>query len=121
MSRSIKVSKDIFRDHKVILMANILMNDGEFSREVEREMGAEMCITSNLIRHCVVGGLLSFWGSIPINDFTYPPFYLKAREDVLDLIIDEIVGIPNFGNAMRKVGFLRKQSDDKYEIVGMDG
>ena len=62
-SEWIKMRTDIYRDPKVIRMANVLMDgDSEIARYVNQNCQCSMAVTSNVMRNAVVGTLVAIWG-----------------------------------------------------------
>lgn len=59
----IKMRTDLYRDPKVIVMANLLgQPDSHLSRHVNQFTQRDMSVTSNVTRCAVVGALVAVWG-----------------------------------------------------------
>lgn len=101
----IKMRTDLYRDPKVCLMADLLMNEeGELSRYVNQNTQRDMTVTRNVMRNVTVGALVSTWGVLrhrgkrQLDDLTLKGCTLS--------IIDDVSEIPGFGEAMKFVGWV---------------
>ena len=101
----IKMRTDIYRDPKICLMADHLMNpEGLLNRFVNQNMQCDMVVTRNVTRCATVGATLATWGVMRHRG--------KRRGDDLFCAgatlwtIDDISDIPGFGAAMESVGWV---------------
>lgn len=100
----IKMRTDLYRDPKVCVMADSLMEaDSELSRFVNQNCQRNMSVTRNVTRNATVGALVSVWGVLRlrgkrINDDLVVP-------SVTVSIIDDVADLPGFGEAMIKAGW----------------
>lgn len=103
----IKMRTDLYRDPKVILMADSLLSrEGSLSRYVSQHNKCDMSVTRNVMRNAVVGSLVTVWGVLR---------HQGTREDSAlrlagcsESIIDDIAELPGFGLAMAEVGWAVK-------------
>ena len=99
----IKMRTDLYRDPKVIMIANHLMRS-TFTDEIARTLGREFHVTLNVTRNVTVGCLVSIWGVTRQqgerrgNDL----FLMGVSIDV----VDDICETPGFGEAMESVGWV---------------
>lgn len=103
----IKMRTDLYRDPKVICMADFLMSpDGELARSVSQNIQRDMGVTSNVMRNVTVGALVAVWGVARHQG--------KRSGDNLCIVgvtpsvVDDIAELPGFGDAMERVGWLVK-------------
>lgn len=96
---------DIYRDPKVCLMADHLMNpESLLNKFVNQNMQCDMVVTRNVTRCATVGATLATWGVMRHRG--------KRRGDDLFCAgatlwtIDDISDIPGFGAAMESVGWV---------------
>jgi len=101
----IKMRTDIYRDPKVCLMADHLMNpESLLNKFVNQNMQCDMVVTRNVTRCATVGATLATWGVMRHRG--------KRRGDDLFCAgatlwtIDDISDIPGFGAAMESVGWV---------------
>lgn len=101
----IKMRCDLYRDPKVIIMADSLMaRDGKLAAFVSQHMQRDMTVTRNVTRNATIGGLLSVWSVARKQG--------KRQEDDLLLpgcstaVLDDIADLPGFGAAMEQVGWV---------------
>ena len=100
----IKMRTDLYRDPKVIGMADHLMSrDGQLARHVGQMCQRDMAVTRNVTRCAVVGGLVSVWGVLRHRG-------TRVGDDLLvpncsDAVLDDIADMPGFGEAMCSVGW----------------
>jgi hypothetical protein len=101
----IKMRTDLYRDPKVCVMADLLMqSEGDLGRHVNQNKQRDMCVTRNVMRNATVGALLSVWGVMR----------MRGKSERSDLIcrgvtisvIDDIADMPGFGEAMESVGWV---------------
>lgn len=105
----IKMRTDLYRDPKVICMAESLMSaDSDLNRYVSQNSDRDMCVTRNVMRNAVVGALVTVWGVLRHQG--------KRDGDSLRLsgcslsVIDDIADLPGFGQSMLAVGWLVKDT-----------
>lgn len=106
----IKMRTDLFRDPKVCLIADMLLNDGgELSGHVNQMTQRKMAITRNVLRNATVGALVAVWGVTRHRGKRAGDdlFVANARAD----LVDDICEIPGFGDAMVKVGWITESKD----------
>lgn len=101
----IKMRTDLYRDPKVCIMADELMDPkGELARYVDQNTQRAMSVTRNVMRNVTVGALVSVWGVIRH----------RGKRDGDDLVLrgcnvtvlDDIAELPGFGAAMRAVDWV---------------
>ena len=100
----IKMRTDLYRDPKVSVMADQLMQLGsELSRYVNQHTQRSMAVTRNVMRCATVGATLSVWGVMRHRG--------KRNGDdlicngVTLAVIDDIADIPGFGEALEVCGW----------------
>ncbi len=101
----IKMRTDIYRDPKVIAMADILLEtEGDLNKHVNQMTRRDMSVTRNVIRNAIVGGLVTLWGVVRHQG--------KRNGDDISLsgvtvtAIDDIADLPGFGEALEFVGWV---------------
>lgn len=103
----IKMRTDLYRDPKVCLMADFLMNtDGDLGRYVNQNCQRDMSVTRNVMRHAVVGALLSIWGVVRHRG-------KRSNDDLIvsncsPAVVDDVADMAGFGEAMEYVGWVRQ-------------
>jgi len=106
----IKMRCDLYRDPKVILMADELSRPGgDLAAFVSQNMQRDMAVTRNVTRNAVIGGLLSVWGIIRKQG-------RRENDDLLLKgcglsVLDDIADMPGFGDAMDMVGWVRESDE----------
>lgn len=101
----IKMRTDLYRDPKVIVMADSMLNpEGELALFVGHNCRRNMTVTRNVTRNACVGALLSVWGvmrhrGVRVGDD------LQCHGITL-AVIDDIADLPGFGVAMKLVGWV---------------
>ena len=100
----IKMRTDLYRDPKVIVIAEMLMaKDSDLGRYVSQNCQRDMTVTRNVTRNVTVGALVSVWGVTRHrgkrdgDDLVMPGVTLD--------VIDDISDVPGFGRAMERVGW----------------
>lgn len=105
----IKMRTDLYRDPKVITMADSLADPGsDLSRHVRQICERDMAVTRHVMRHVTVGALVSVWGTARH----------RGERDGDDLkldgvsvcVLDDIADIPGFGRAMEGIGWVVESS-----------
>ena len=101
----IKMRVDLYRNPKVIAMADLLTNPGgDLVRSVEHMMQCDMCVTRNVMRNAVVGALVTVWGVVRRHGHRDGD---DARLESSALgVIDDVADMPGFGAAMAQVGWV---------------
>jgi len=101
----IKMRSDIYRDPKVSVITDQLMDpDGEFACHNRNVTGRDMGVTRSVMRTVTVGALVSVWGVIRHRG--------KRVEDDLVCsgvplsVIDDITDLVGFGEAMSYAGWV---------------
>ena len=103
----IKMRTDLYRDPKVSVMADELMNpDGELSLYINQNCMRNMTVTRNVTRNACVGALLSVWGVMRHRG-------VRSNDDLTCFgvslaVLDDISDMPGFGDAMAQVGWVRE-------------
>lgn len=101
----IKMRTDIYRDPKVSIISDFLMNpEGPLASYVGQNCARDMAVTRNVMRNVTVGALVSLWGVIR----------LRGKRDGDDLVlkcaslsvIDDVTELPGFGDALCIVGWV---------------
>lgn len=101
----IKMRTDLYRDPKVIVMADSMLNpEGELAAFVGHNCRRNMTVTRNVTRNACVGALLSVWGvmrhrGVRVGDD------LQCHGITL-AVVDDIADLPGFGKAMENVGWI---------------
>jgi len=105
LSDWIKMRTDLYRDPKVSVMADCLMDgDSSLARYVNQNMQCDMNVTRNVMRNAVCGALISVWGVMRH----------QGKRDGADLVvdgideitIDDVAELQGFGEAMMVAGWL---------------
>lgn len=101
----IKMRVDLYRDPKVCVIADALMDEGgELARYVNQIRQRDMTVTRNVTRNVTVGALVTVWGVMRH----------RGKRDGDDLVcrgvsiavIDDVADLPGFGTAMASVGWV---------------
>ncbi len=101
----VKMRTDLYRDPKVILIADHLMaSTSELSRYINAMTRRDSNVTRNVTRCATVGALVTLWGTLRHT----------GKRDNDDLIvtggaiplIDDIVDLAGFGEALASVGWV---------------
>lgn len=101
----IKMRTDIYRDPKVIAMADYLFDvDGDLNRHVNQMMRRDMCVTRNVMRNVIVGALVTLWGVTRHQGKRNGDDLLV--DGVTIIAVDDIADLPGLGEAMEKVGWV---------------
>jgi hypothetical protein len=106
----IKMRTDLYRDPRVCLIADELMqDDGDLARLVSQITQRNMSVTRNVMRNAVVGSLLSVWGVFrhrgkPVED----DLLVKG---ITLAVLDDVSDLPGLGAAMASVGWA-KETDE---------
>lgn len=97
----IKMRPSLLTSPKVNGIARILEESREVGRSLSTGFSGPMCeiVSRNVMRNVTVAGLLTVWGAA--NEHTVDGVFANA--DLSD--IDDMVGIPGFGEAMAAVGW----------------
>lgn len=101
----IKMRSDIYRDPKVSVIAEALMQrDSQLSRYVSQMCQRDMTVTRNVMRNVTVGALVSIWGVMRQRG--------KRCDDdlfcdgVTVAVLDDIADLPGIGDAMCAAGWV---------------
>ena len=101
----IKIRTDIYRDPKIILIADQLLQlDSPLARYINQNLQCDIAVTRNVMRNATVGALVSVWGIARH----------QGRRDGDDLrldgvscqVVDDIADMQGFGEAMIDSGWL---------------
>ena len=106
----IKMRTDLYRDPRVIIIAEYLMDpDGALARHVSQNCHRDMCVTRSVTRHVTVGALTTVWGVLrhrgKRNDADLFIKYCTIH------VIDDVADLPGFGDAMAQVGWVRETEE----------
>lgn len=106
----IKMRTDLYRDPKVCVMADLLMDEnGPLSQFVCQNQQRHMTVTRNVTRNACVGALLSVWGVVRHRGKRVGDDLRCAGVTVS--VIDDIADLPGFGEAMEHVGWVIQRDD----------
>jgi hypothetical protein len=103
----IKMRTDLYRDPKVSVMADVLMDDeGDLAAYVDQHCQRNMTVTRNVTRNACVGALLSVWGVMRHRG-------VRIGDDLVCMgvglwVLDDIADMPGFGNAMESTGWVQE-------------
>lgn len=101
----IKMRTDLYRDPKVILMAEALLSsDGDLARYVNQNLQRDMTVTRNVTRNAVVGALVAVWGVMRHQGKQQESDLFIA--DITVSVLDDISDLPGFGEAMEAAGWV---------------
>lgn len=106
----IKMRSDIYRDPKVSVIAEALMDkDGDLARYVNQMRQRDMTVTRNVMRNVTVGALVSIWGVMRQRG-------KRSGDDlfcdgVSVAVLDDIADLPGIGAAMEGVGWVIEGAD----------
>ena len=109
----IKMRTDLYRDPKVILIADILMDqEGPLASAISQECQRNMTVTRRVMRCVTVGALVSVWG------------IARHRGDRIEndlrlnnccsAVVDDMAEVPGLGDAMMAAGWL---TEDEAGVV----
>jgi hypothetical protein len=106
----IKMRTDLYRDPKVCLMADHLLNlEHDLARYVNQNMQRNMAVTRNVMRCATVGATLAVWGVMRHrgkrngDDLTCSGVTVQVLDDIADL--------PGFGEAMQSCGWVAETDE----------
>lgn len=104
----IKMRTSLLTNPKVNGIARILEESPEVARSLSTGFSGPMheIVTRTVMRHVTVSSLLVIWGAA--NEHTKDGVFSNA--DLSD--VDDMVGIPGFGDAMSQVGWLEYDAQD---------
>jgi hypothetical protein len=103
----IKMRTDLYRDPKVCVMADLLMNDdSDLARYINQHRQCDMVVTRNVMRNVTVGALVSVWGVLRHRGKRIDN-NLFIRGCTIN-VIDDLADIPGFGEAMQFVGWVEE-------------
>lgn len=107
----IKMRTDLYRDPKVCKIADILLDpDGPLASYVSQNCQRDMTVTRNVTRNVTVGALVTLWGVTRHRGKRYEDDLVLRKIDAD--VIDDIVDIPGFGEAMLAVGWAEVRGGD---------
>lgn len=115
MADWIKMRSGLLTNPKVIRMAKLLASNPEFLQWLSRGLGLSRDVTRDEMRdvtfvtRVTVGSLLSVWASV--NDAANQAGFLKGIS-LSD--IDDMAGVPGFGDAMGAVGWAEEGDDGTF-------
>lgn len=100
----IKMRTDLYRDPKVCVIADLLMDpDGDLARYVDQHCQRHMTVTRNVMRNVTVGALVTVWGVTRLRGKREGDDIL-CRHATLS-VIDDMAELPGLGAAMAAVGW----------------
>lgn len=103
----VKIRSDIYRDPKVSIIAESLMNsDGPLAAYVSQLCGCDMSVTRNVTRNATVGALVSVWGVMRHKGKRLGDDLVC--EGVTVHVLDDVADLPGFGAAMESAGWVEK-------------
>lgn len=106
----IKMRTDLYRDPKVCLLADRLMDmKGDLAAYVRQNTHCDMAVTRNVMRNVTVGALVTVWGVTRHRGKRYENDLIIHGASVS--IIDDIADLPGFGEAMQHVGWVVQTED----------
>lgn len=110
MADWIKMRVDLYRDPKVIVMADTLMaKDSELARYVNQNKQRDMAVTRNVMRNVTVGALVSIWGVARKQGTRIGDAVMLT--DCCVSVLDDIADLPGVGEAMEMVGWVEQTED----------
>lgn len=100
----IKMRTDLYRDPKVCLMADMLLDPtGDLATHVSQNCQCAMVVTRNVMRHVTVGALVTVWGVMRHRGKRDGDDLIVARINLA--VIDDVADLPGFGVALESVGW----------------
>jgi len=106
----IKMRTDLYRNPKVIMIADRLMNpNGDLARHVTQLKQCDMCVTLAMSRNVTVGALVSVWGVARQQGKRIDNDLVLKNASIS--IIDEISDVPGLGEAMNSVEWVVKNAE----------
>lgn len=107
----IKMRTDLYRDPKVCVMADILMDPSkDLGRYVDQNCQCEMAVTRNVMRNAVCGALISVWGVIRHQGHRNGDDLVVSG--VTLSVVDDIADLPGFGYAMWQAGWVNDEQQE---------
>jgi hypothetical protein len=101
----IKMRTDLYRDPKVCLIADRLLDsEGALARYVSQNMQRNMSVTRNVMRNVTVGALVTLWGVTRHRGKRIDDDLLVRSASIS--VVDDIADLPGFGEAMESVGWV---------------
>ena len=106
----IKMRVDLYRDPKIISMADVLMDDdSSLSRYVSQNTQRDSNVTRNVMRNAVVGALVSVWGIARVQGKRVDDDLLM--ESVTPAVLDDIADLPGIGDALLESRWVQESPD----------
>jgi hypothetical protein len=110
MADWIKMRVDLYRDPKVIVMADSLLSkDGDLARYVNQNTQRDMSVTRNVMRNVTVGALVSIWGVARKQGKRSSECLVLP--DVTLSVLDDIAELPGVGEAMEDAGWVQQTEE----------
>jgi len=101
----IKMRTDLYRDPKVIAMAELLLDkDSPTAGYVNQNLQRDMAVTRNVMRNAVVGALVSVWGVMRHQGKRIDDDLVSTETPLWAL--DDIADLHGFGDAMATAGWV---------------
>lgn len=106
----IKMRTDLYRDPKVCLIAEALLDpSGDLSKFVSQHLQCDMAVTRNVMRNVTVGALVTVWGIMRLRGKRVGVDLVCSKATVA--ILDDIAELPGFGQAMASVGWVAETDE----------
>lgn len=106
----IRMRTDLYRDPKVIIMADLLLDEeSDLSRHISQITQASRNVTRDVMRNAVIGSLVQIWGTVRHKSRRHGDDAIVYGAAIS--VVDDIGEMPGIGEAMVEVGWLRQ--DDK--------
>lgn len=106
----IKMRSDIYRDPKVSVMAEALLEQGgDLARFVNQMCQRDMAVTRNVMRNATVGALVSIWGVMRQRGKRFGDDLVC--DGVTTHVLDDVADMPGFGDAMQRAGWVEATAD----------
>lgn len=104
MADWVKMRTDLYRDPKVILIAeDLLRPDSDLAKYVGQQCHRDMTVTRNVTRNVTVGALVTVWGVVRVQGCRFDDDVFIENASLS--MIDDLSEIPGFGEAMAAVGW----------------
>lgn len=103
----IRMRSDLYRDPKVIVMADLLLDlDGPLANYIDQNWQRTMTVTRNVMRNAVVGGLVSVWGVVRVQGVRSDNDLVLKNSHLI--VVDDIADMAGFGHAMKHAGWVEE-------------
>lgn len=106
----IKMRTDLYRDPKVCMIADSLINpEGQLAGYVNQHCERNMTVTRNVMRNVTVGALVSVWGVMRTRGKRYEQDLTVKGCSVS--VIDDLADLDGFGSAMEDAGWVEQTAE----------